>query len=165
MKKQSLYDINQEQLNLIAEIESLEGEITPEMEAKLTITKGQLDQKSVAYTEVIKTKDAMNGLIDQEIKRLQGLKKVNNNTVRRLKDNLLTAVKTFGSYQVGTLTFGTRKSTSVEVDTDMVNSLPEKYKTIKVTESANKTEIKKALQAGDEIDGCRLVENLNLTIK
>ena len=47
----------------------------------------------------------------------------------------------------------------------MVNQLPNEYKTIKVTESANKTAIKKALQDGVEIDGCALVENINLSIK
>ena len=159
-----MYNITEEQVALISEIEMMEGEITPEIEEKLAITEGQLKQKSIAYLEVISTKDAMNNVIDQEIKRLQALKKRNSNIINRLKDNLLVAVKTFGAFEVGTQKFGTRKSTSVIVDSDKVNSLPKQFKTIKVTESADKTAIKKALQNGEEIDGARLVNNLNLKI-
>lgn len=162
--KQSLYDINEEQRMLIMEIEAMEGELTEEMQEKLALNESNLKQKSIAYLTVISTKDAMNDLIDNEVKRLQAMKKRNNNIVDRLKDNLLSAVKTFGNFEVGLTSFGTRKSTSVEVDEDMVNSLPKEYKTVKVTEAPNKVAIKKALDSGIEIDGCRLSHNLSLKI-
>lgn len=164
MENKSLYSITTEQLELINEIEILEGEITPEMEQRLQITKEQLEFKSISYLEVIAKKDAFNTLIDNEIKRLQALKKQNNNVIERLKDNLLMAVKTFGAFQVGTNKFGSRKSTSVFVEEDKINSLPKKYKTIKVTESPDKKAIGEALKAGKKINGCRLIENQNLKI-
>lgn len=163
--KQSLYNIVEEQRFTLAEIESMAGELTPELEEQLIINAHQLESKSIAYLEVIKDREAYINNAKEEIKRLQAIVKVNDNLVNRLKDNLLTAVKTFGSFEVGFVKFGTRKSTSVEVDLEMVNQLPNEYKTIKVTESANKTAIKKALQDGFEIDGCELVENINLSIK
>jgi hypothetical protein len=52
----------------------------------------------------------------------------------------------------------------VIVDYD-VNDLPKQYKTVKVTETADKVAIKKALESGETVYGCRLVENVNLTIK
>lgn len=158
----TLYEITLEQKNLINEIEQMDGEITPEMEAALAITESQLQQKSIAYLEVIRAKESFNGLIDNEIKRLQQLKKVNNNVIDRLNDNLLLAVKTFGEFTVGTQKFGTRKSSQVIVEE--VNSLPKEYKTIKVTESADKVALKKAIQAGEEIKGVHIQENLNLKI-
>lgn len=161
-KEQSLFDITLEQKSLINRIEEMEGEITPEIEEQLKITEGQLQHKTIAYLEVIKKKEAFNDLIDNEIKRLQGMKKVNNNLVDRLKDNLLMAVKAFGTFTVGTQKFGTRKSSQVVVED--VNSLPKEYKTIKVTEAADKMAIKKALQAGEEIEGCFIQENENLKI-
>jgi hypothetical protein len=161
-KEQSLFDITLEQKSLINKIEELEGEITPEMEEQLKITEGQLQHKTIAYLEVIKKKEAFNNLIDNEVKRLQQMKKVNNNLVDRLKDNLLMAVKTFGTYTVGTQKFGTRKSSRVIVED--VNSLPSEFKTIKVTEEADKNAIKSALKAGKEIEGCFIQENLNLKI-
>jgi hypothetical protein len=55
--KTTLYNIEQEYLNLISEIESLDGELTPEIEEQLTINKEQLESKSVAYLQVIATKE------------------------------------------------------------------------------------------------------------
>ena len=57
-----------------------------------------------------------------------------------------------------------RKSTSTEIDEDLdLNTLPDEYKRVKV-ETA-KTAIKEALQAGEIIEGCRLVENTSMIIK
>ena len=163
--KQSLYNIVEEQRFTLAEIEDMAGELTPELEEQLVINAQQLESKSIAYLEVIKDREAYINNAKEEIKRLQAIVKVNDNLVNRLKDNLLTAVKTFGSFEVGFVKFGTRISKSVNVDSEMINQLPNEYKTIKVTESANKTAIKKALQDGVEINGCELVTNLNLNIK
>jgi sugar-specific transcriptional regulator TrmB len=163
--KQSLYNIIEEQRYTLSEIEAMSGELTPELEEQLVINAHQLESKSIAYLEVIKDREAYINNAKEEIKRLQNIVKVNDNLVSRLKDNLLTAVKTFGEFEVGFVKFSTRKSTSVNVVEDMINQLPKEYKTIKVTESANKTAIKKALQQGIEIDGCRLIENENLSIK
>jgi hypothetical protein len=163
--KTSLYNIIEEQRFTLAEIENMAGELTPEIEEQLIINAHQLESKSIAYLEVIKDREAYINNAKEEIKRLQAIVKVNDNLVNRLKDNLLTAVKTFGDFEVGFVKFGTRKSTSVEVDSEMINQLPKEYKTIKVTESPNKAEIKKALQDGVEINGCYLLEKENLSIK
>ena len=158
----SLYAINEQQMELMSAIELMDGELTPEMESQLEITKSELNHKSIAYLEVIKGKDGINSVIDLEIKRLQALKKRNTNIVDRLKYNLLNAVKTFGEYEVGLQKFTTRKSETIEVE--FINELPEEFKTIKVTESANKVELKKALKAGVKVDGVTLVEHQNLKI-
>ena len=163
--KQSLYNIEQDQRYTLSEIEALGGELTPELEAQLEINAQQLQTKSIKYLEVIKTKDAYNSLVKEEIKRLQGIVKINDNLTTRLKDNLLRAVKTFGDFEAGFTKFSIRKSVSVKVMEDMINSLPKKYKTVKVIESADKKTIKKDLQDGIEIDGCELVSNDNLSIK
>jgi len=160
----SLYDITIDQKRLINEIEKMEGEITPKMEERLVITKSEIQQKTIAYLEVIQSKESFNSLIDNEVKRLQQMKKTNNNVVERLKDNLLIAVKTFGNYTIGTQKFGTRKSSSIHVDSDKVNGLPKEYKTIKVTEAPDKKALKEAINRGKEIDGVYLIETLNLKI-
>ena len=163
--KTTLYNIEQEYLTLISEIEALDGELTPEIEDQLNINKEQLESKSVAYLQVIATKDGVNSAIDIEIKRLQALKKRNNGLVDNLKNRLLDAVNLFGTngaFEIGFNKFGTRKSSSVAVDD--VNSLPTEYKTVKVTEAADKKAIKDAIKAGIDIPGCSIVENLNLKI-
>ena len=164
MENKSLYKIETEYLELINQVEQAEGVLTEELEQALTINKSELEVKSIAYVEVIKQRESFNLRIDEEIKRLQALKRQNDTLVSRLKNNLLNAVNLFGNFEAGFLKFSTRKSKQVVVNCD-VNDLPKDFKTIKVTETADKTAIKKAIESGQEIEGCELVENLNLQIK
>lgn len=161
-KKENIYEISSNYQSLINEIEMMEGEITPEMASKLEITEAQLQSKSMAYLSVIRSKETFISQIDDEIKRLTALKKQNTNLVGNLKERLLNAVKMFGTIEVGFNKFSIRKSTQVNVDD--INALPKMYKTIKVTESADKILIGKELKLGVEIEGCSLIENENLKI-
>jgi chaperonin cofactor prefoldin len=57
-----------------------------------------------------------------------------------------------------------RKSTSTVIDESLdVSTLPTEYQKIKI--EADKTAIKKALEAGEKIDGCVLIEKDNVIIK
>lgn len=161
-QKKSIFNITNDYHSLMNEIENADGEITPELNEQLQITEKELKIKSIAYLSVIKNSEAFVMQVDEEIKRLQNLKKRNTNLIDKLKENLLFAVKTFGSFEVGFTKFGTRKSSSVEVlDT---NELPSEFKVVKVTEQPDKAKIKKALESGVEIIGCSIKENLNLKI-
>lgn len=161
--KTNLYNIELDYLRLVDEIEANDGVLTEEQEKALTINESELKGKALAYKEVIATKEIFNQRIDDEIKRLQALKKTNNNVVARLKERLLEAVKLFGNFEANLSKFGTRKSTQVLTPED-INGLPKEYKTVKVTEAANKVAIKEALKAGKTIEGCELKEVLTLKI-
>jgi hypothetical protein len=160
--KNTLFTIESEYIQLMEEIQNAEGEITEETQSKLEINELQLQGKSIAYLSVIRQNEAENMVIDEEIKRLTAMKKRNNNLVANLKERVLTAVKLYGDYEVGLNKFGTRKSSSIEVEN--VNALPKEYKVVKVTEQADKAGLKKALKLGEEIEGVQLVEKLNLKI-
>ena len=56
-----------------------------------------------------------------------------------------------------------RRSEKVEIDEESV--IPAEYMTETVTIKPDKTAIKAAIKAGQEISGCRLVENQNISIK
>jgi len=56
-----------------------------------------------------------------------------------------------------------RKSEAVEIEDEAL--IPQEMKTEKITYSPNKTAIKEAIKAGEEIPGCKLVERMNPTIK
>jgi len=161
-KKQSLFNITVNYNDLMNDIEANEGILTEEQITELEITEKQLQTKSIAYLEVIRGREAFVSQIDEEIKRLTALKKSNNNLVSRLKDNLLMAVKMFGSFEVGLTKFGTRKSQSISVED--INSLPSEFKNVKVTESADKKALKEAIKGGATIDGVSLNKNLSLKI-
>jgi len=160
--KQSLFNIQKDYRELMYEIEIAEGVLTEEQITALEINEGELQSKSIAYLEYMKGIEGRTIQIDEEIKRLSAMKKVNTNVVSRLKENLLQAVKTFGDFEVGLTKFGTRKSSSISVED--INTLPQIYKTIKVTESADKKALKEAIKKGEEIEGVSLVDNLNLKI-
>lgn len=160
----TLYQINNDYYDLISQIELAEGELTPELESALEINKAELEVKSIAYVEYIKTKESFNERINEEIKRLQAIKKQNETLIDRLKTNLVSAVNLYGTFKSGFLTFSTRKSKQVEVNIDP-NDLPKEFKTVTVSETPDKNAIKKAIEQGQEVAGCRIVENINLTIK
>lgn len=160
----TLYQINNDYYDLISQIELAEGELTPELESALEINKNELEVKSIAYVEYIKTKESFNDRITEEIKRLQAIKKANETLIDRLKTNLVSAVNLYGTFKSGFLTFSTRKSKQVEVNCDP-NDLPKEFKVVKVTETPDKNAIKKAIEQGQEVAGCKIVENINLQIK
>ena len=160
--KKSLYNITIDQQILMHEVELMDGELTPEAEEQLIINKSELEHKSIAYLAVIREKEASNTLIDNEIKRLQALKKRNTNILTRLEYNLLNAVKSFGAFEVGFNKFGTRKSSVVQVDD--VGLLGSNYIVSKTTYSADKKLIKEDIKKGLVVKGAYIKENLNLKI-
>ena len=164
MESKSLFAITSEYRMLMQEIEECEGVLTPELEEGLVINKEQLVIKSENYVHVIKSQEVYIDAIDQEIKRLQALKKQKEKAVDVLKSYLLQAVENFGSFSSAFFTFSVRKSKVVDVNIDS-NSLPKEFKSVKVTETPDKVKIKKVLENGGVIDGCILVEKHNLQIK
>jgi len=163
-QSKSLYVINQDYINKIYELEEKDFLLEPEDEEFLAINKQELEQKAVSYLEVMRREESFVEVIDNEIKRLQALKKSKTRMLDRLEESLLNAVKVFGGFTIGLTKFGNRKSETVVVLKDMVNQLPKEYKTIKLTEEPDKKAIKEALKSGVELDGCEIQQNLNLKI-
>jgi hypothetical protein len=163
--KLTIYQIEQSYNQLAEELIENGGELTPELETALAITEEQLQNKSVAYSFVIKQMDADVDIIDAEIKRLQGLKKQREKASEYLKERIKHAMDTFQIDEIKTplVKINFRKSESVEVDD--VNQLPSLYKVVKVTEQADKAAIKAALKDGVEVTGCRIETHRNLQIK
>lgn len=161
--KNTLYNISNDYNEIMSQIKDNDGEITEEISELLVINEKELETKSRCYLEVIKSSKAFISTIDDEMKRLQALKKRNNSLIDKLESSLLGAVQLFGEFTIGTLTFGARKSEQVIVEN--ANHLPNEYITRKVTEQANKADLKKALKNGEEIDGVHLQTNFNLKIK
>jgi len=161
----NIYQIQNEYLLLINQIIENGGEVTPQQELNLQITRDQLQDKGTNYAFVIKKLDAECDIIDAEIKRLSELKKVRQNACERLKNNISHAMQIFEVDKIESplIKLSFRKSQSVNV-TD-VNSLPAEYKTIKVTEQADKVKIKQALLNGKTIEGCEIINSQNLQIK
>jgi ribosomal protein L23 len=163
--KITIYNIEQSYNQLAEELIENGGELTPSLEEALAITEEQLQNKSVAYSFVIKQMDADVDIISAEISRLQNLKKQREKASEYLKERIKHAMDTFQIDEIKTplVKINFRKSETVEVDD--VNQLPSLYKVVKVTEQADKAAIKAALKDGFEVTGCRIETHRNLQIK
>jgi aspartate carbamoyltransferase regulatory subunit len=92
----NIFNIEQEYLELINELEMLEGELTPELEKRLAINQQELEQKVKAYHHVITILKGDSNIIDDEIERLKTLKASKQTTIDRLRKVLLDVTLMFG---------------------------------------------------------------------
>lgn len=99
--------------------------------------------------------------IGEEIKRLQERKRADENKAESLKSWVGYALSG-AKFKTPKVSVSYRKSTSTEFDGD-VNTLPDKYCTIK--REVSKTALKEALDAGEVIEGARLVQKESVIIK
>lgn len=161
----SLWKIKKEYEEILKNLIDDNGEVSEEAENLLKINADNRNDKATEYYHIINNLDHENSQIDEEIKRLQSLKKRNKTKIELLSNSLISFISFFGEFKSNLLNFKLRKSNSVEIDDDIINTLSENYLTIKTTVTPNKTEIKKSLKNGLKIAGCRLIENYNLNIK
>ena len=157
----NLYNIKSEYLAIAHEL--TEGELTPELEQALIITQENLQEKAINYGYVIKNFESEVDIIEEEIKRLNALKKARQNAVDKLKTNISDAMQLFGILEVKAPTFkmNFRKSESVEI----FEGLDQEFITEKVSYQPDKIAIKNAIKEGRTVNGAALVTNLNLQIK
>lgn len=153
----SLYEINQEILNCV-DLET--GEIIDEqafealqMERNEKLENIALWVKNLtSEAEALKAEEkAFYDRRKAAEKKAESLKRY---LAQQLKGQKFTTTRTSVSF---------RKSSSVEVLD--IDKLPTEYRKEVHTFVADKTEISKALKAGQEVDGAVLVQSINLQIK
>lgn len=135
----NLYQIEQDLLELYAQVEENGGEITPEIEERLNITQENFTNKLENYTKFVKVLEGDIALMDSEIERINKLKQTKQNLVNRLELSMLNALKLFGNkdpkkdiwrFDLITFKLSTRQSQSVEIlDETVIDS---KYKTFSI---------------------------------
>jgi hypothetical protein len=157
----NLYNIKSEYLAIAQEL--AEGELTPELEQALMITESNLQEKAINYGYVIKNFESEVDIIDEEIKRLNALKKARVNAIEKLETNISDAMQLFGILEVKAPTFkmNFRKSESVEI----YEGLSQEYITEKISYQPDKIAIKNAIKEGKTVNGAGIIINYNLQIK
>lgn len=159
----NMYEITREYQELVNLITENEGELTPEIEESLKLTKENYDDKLEAYVKVIKNAEAENAAYKAEIDRMKAAKSRNDKLVERLKRNIKESMLLFdiSKKNVGVFKLSLTNSTAVEITDDAM--VPMEYKVAKYESS--KTRIKEAIDAGIEVPGAHLTSNKNLQIK
>ena len=152
----TLYEINEEILNCV---DTETGEIIdPE---KLSQLQMDFDDKVEGIALWIKDLLSDATAIKAEKDKLAERQRVCENKAKNLKE-YLSGFLGGAKFKTSRVAISYRKSKSVDVQD--TTALPEEY--LKYSEpTANKAEIKKALEAGTSVPGCVLVENSNIQIK
>jgi hypothetical protein len=159
----NLYEITQEAQYLAALLET--EELTPELEAELLINQEQLQSKGINYAKVIANYQSESDAIDAEIKRLKAMKESRDKKVTWLTESLKKAMLVSGIEKIESPLFKISLRRSEAVEVEIPEALPVDWQVKKVTITADKVAIKKAIKEGYSITGARLVENFNLSIK
>ncbi|HDL1114125.1 TPA: siphovirus Gp157 family protein [Mannheimia haemolytica] len=164
-----LYEINENYRNIADLLSNPEFFENPDIIGALEAVEDEFNNKAVNTVKAIKIAEGDIETIDNEIKRLQTMKKVRQNALDRVKDYLKRNMADTGIFKIESplfkISYAERQNAAVELDEALflANNLNEDLVTIKITPS--KTAIKKALEAGEQIIGARLVDSQILTIK
>jgi hypothetical protein len=161
----NIFKIQQQYVSIINQVIEAEGELSEELIQAIEINETDLKEKAVNYGYAIRMFEFDNTIVDEEIKRLQALKKLNNKKAEWLERTISNAMQQFGIEKVEspTLKLSFRKSESVEIVNEA--QLTEQFTTTKTTVTPNKTAIKEAIKNGEVVEGAVLVTNFNLQIK
>jgi len=161
----SLYNIKEEHLDLLRQIEENEGELSPEIEQALCLTQEAFQEKAISYGYMLKSFEDDGDLIDKEIDRLKALKKAKENYIEAFKQRLHNAMKEFGIEEIKTptLKISFRKSEAVEINDESL--IAAEYIEIKETKAISKTKLKAAIKEGKLVAGATLVVKDNIQIK
>lgn len=100
--------------------------------------------------------------IKTEKNNLAAREKVARNKIDRLKEYLAYALDG-EKFKTGRPSVSYRRSESVKVDPDVLDTLADEY--VKITREANKTALKDALKRGTQIDGVSIEQKQNMIIK
>ena len=133
----NIYQIKQELLAIFDELEENGGELTPELEEQLNITREEFKDKIKSYSNVVKMLE--NDIIDikSEKARLNDLQKSKEKTIERLKKIMIDAVELFGDttksgskyLDYGTGKVSIRNTQVVEVEEDITDRFVNRFLT------------------------------------
>ena len=151
-------------MDIVSALEENEGELNPAIEAVLKINQNELQEKSFNYAYVVKSIDNDITAINEEIKRLQALKKRNESIINRMKEAVVDAMHIYGLEKITspTLNLSIRRSEAVIIDDSFDDYT---YMVMKVTYTPDKAMIKNAIKKGENIENARIIENYSLQIK
>lgn len=160
----SIYELNKNYQYVSELLETAETEEELQViNDTLELLQCSIEEKVENTAKYIKNVESDIEGIKAEINRLTTLKKQKERNTEWLKSNIEYALRNKGieKLEVGTFKCGYRKSESVEVD-DLA-AIPSDYTKTEI--KADKTAIKKALKAGEEINGVHIQTNMNFYIK
>ena len=165
IKSPSLYRLTGDLLDALGEItvDQETGEVTgfERFDALVIDTEAKIVNCGLALRHF----DDMTNEIDAEIKRLRKRKEVIQKASDRMQTRMLEAMRVMDTKKISSaiLTVSTRRTSSVEVfDESLIDP---RFVKVKEVKTISKTEIAKAIKAGEDVQGAKIVERLAVQIK
>lgn len=157
-----LYEIDAQQAEIEQLLAANDGVLPDDIGDLLELNNEQWRAKLTGYAQAIKTYNAESKAFADEIKALQARKKTVDTRAQWLKgraEKSMLAREVDAIDGVHALSF--RESTALDVFDE--SAIPSDY--MKMTTAPDKTAITKAIKAGNDIAGAKLVTNQNLQVK
>lgn len=131
--KKSIYDISEDYMEVLHEIEDNDGMLNEELEERLKIAEDELEEKLRAYRHIIKTNETFVRMNKDEVVRLRDRNKSFDNTKDRLVSHIIPALHMFGNrtatgnynLKFSDFSVSTRVNKSISLNSDKVQSLLE----------------------------------------
>ena len=169
MKNVSLFEVTSTYNNALAAMYDMEVEGLIDAQTFLDTMEGlegELTEKAKNVAAYIRNKLAMAAQIDEAATEMAKRSKALKKHAENLKDYLLINMVAGGYTEINSPLFDLKvKKTPAAVKIVVGTELPSEFMTVKTTEAPNKTALKAAMKAGQEIDGVSLVSGQRLEIK
>ncbi len=163
----SLYTLSQDLIEIDEILENAEQEEIKEEASEIKeIIKKEIESKAENIAYYIRNLESGIESKKTEEKRIKESRQREEKKLENFKNYVLNILIELDKKKIETSIgkLAIRTSKAVEISAD-INTLPDEYKRVKTTVEANKTELKKALQSGEHIDGVEIVENYSLNIR
>lgn len=167
-----LYELTKEAQNLeelyLMAIDEETGEvkdiaILEELEKELNI---QLKEKGTGIIKVLRNSEAMIEAIKNEEARLAKIRKIAENRQKNFKKHILNNMLKMGikkiETEIGSISW---KNNPPMVEVYDETLIAEKFKKEKIDYVISKTELKNAIEKGEEVQGARIIINQQLKLK
>lgn len=155
----SLYDA------ILATADEETGEADLSLVTALCERQDEWEKKAVSVACVYRALDNDSARVGREIERLTAIKKRLERERDRIKDGLDAACKTLGVESVKGMYANISYRASEQTVIDNEFELPEQFINVKEVRTPNKTAIKEAIKAGEEVPGAHLERKKNIQIK
>ena len=162
----SLYNIENDLLDLFAEIEANDGEVTDEQLEALNIKEEELQNKLDNYYKAIQNWKADMAACKEEEKRIYNTRKKYENRIEKLKSIMLNTVNVFGTegknnkfIELPTARIYTKSSKSVEIDEERTALLINAMIGF-ITEAYNND----CLYTGNDVDFAGILQAVNANV-
>ncbi len=161
----TLYQIEQEQREIVDALLESEGVITPELEARMVLTRENLQQKAVGYALAIKENAADLGKINDAIADLQKKKRAIEATSDRLKERILAGLQLFGVEKIKDVivSIWIKRSKALSILDEQL--IPDEFRITVEQTTVDKNALKAAIEGGLKTEGAVIIENQNLQVR